>query len=146
MPRPNESSAETVPEIEVSGIGFPKVFTSNSPPVMFPLLTVNTPPNAIGALLRSTPLIVKAYPPLTALGSTCRSRLPLEVAVPSNCVISACFALTNWMANCSVPVPPTFALFVISVSVPCPVVPSTANVPPVMLSPDGCEVIPNASL
>ena len=76
---------------------------------------------------------MKEYPPLSVLDGVCRSMLPLDVAVPSNCMTRAWLLLTNATAKVSVPLTPIFELPVIRVSVPKPV-PSTDSVPPVIES------------
>jgi hypothetical protein len=68
---------------------FPASFASNVP-WMAPLVFENTPPYATGRMgLVNSPERVKAKLPPTPLLAVCRSKLPLEVADPSNCVISA---------------------------------------------------------
>jgi hypothetical protein len=90
LPRPY-TSAPTPLSVAVrvfSTSTFPESFSSYVP-WMVPLVFENTPPYANGKPAMSIPERVKAKLPPALLVAVCRSKLPLEVADPSNCVISA---------------------------------------------------------
>jgi hypothetical protein len=76
----------------------------------------------------------------------CKSRLPLDVAVPSNWVTSACLGFGKETAKVSVPALPRCELLLITVNVPTPFAAKDSE-PPVIESPPGWgEVIATPSL